>query len=76
MSRALTFLVAVGLSILTPSRSSAQVVQFQVPAGSPMQMPPARDTAQKTGTARIHGRDHGRRFRPAAAQSAGPRVLA
>ena len=63
MSRALTFLLAVGLSILTPGRSSAQVVQFQMQAGPPMPqvpplglMPPARDTTQKKGTALIHGR--------------------
>ncbi len=56
MSRALTFLVAVGLSMLMSSRSSAQVVQFQVPAGAPMQGPPARDTTQKKGTARVLGR--------------------
>jgi hypothetical protein len=56
MSRALTFLLAVGLSILTPGRSSAQVIQFQVPAGAPMQGAPARDTTQKKGTALIHGR--------------------
>jgi Carboxypeptidase regulatory-like domain len=57
MLRVLAFLLAAGLSMLMPARSSAQVVQFQVPAGSPMQMqPPARDAAQKKGTALIHGR--------------------
>lgn len=57
MLRVLAFLLAAGLSMLMPARSSAQVVQVQVPAGSPMQMqPPARDATQKKGTALIHGR--------------------
>ena len=56
MSRALAVLVAVGLSIVTPSPASAQVAIIQRPGGQPM-LPPARDAAApKTGTAKITGR--------------------
>src|SRR2546429_7288159 len=55
MSRACVCLVAAGLLILASSVSRAQVIiNGQMPGGG-MQAP-ARDTAQKTGTARIHGR--------------------
>src|SRR5690242_10722691 len=56
MARALAFLLAAGLSMAVPRWSSAQVVQFQVPAGSPMLGMPRDPATQKTGTARIRGR--------------------
>jgi len=56
MSRALAVLVAVGLSIVAPNPTSAQVAIIQRPGGQPM-LPPARDaSAPKTGTAKITGR--------------------
>src|SRR5439155_15520394 len=63
MSRAFVFLVAAGLSMLTPCSASAQERQIiigQLPPPPPAPMPggmqaPARDASQKTGTARIRG---------------------
>jgi hypothetical protein len=64
MSRAFVFLVAAGLSMLTPGSASAQerqiIINGQLPPPPPAPMPggmqaPARDASQKTGTARIRG---------------------
>ena len=57
MARTLALILAVGLSMLAPSWSSAQVITFGAPGVGPMQGMPQRDTTTpKTGTARIRGR--------------------
>lgn len=78
MSRALAVLVAVGLSIATPSPAPAQVTIIQRPGGQPMQ-PPARDaSAPKTGTAKILGRvtaaDSGQPLRKAQVRAVAPEI--
>jgi len=76
MSRAFAVLVAVGLSIVTPGRASAQVSIIR-PGGQAL--PPARDaSAPKTGTAKIAGRvtaaDSGQPLRKAQVRIVAPEI--
>jgi hypothetical protein len=78
MSRAVALLVAAGLSLLAPSLSPAQVVQFQMQQAPQGLMPPVRDAAQKPGTAKIHGHvtaaDSGQPLRKAQVRAVSPEL--